>query len=73
MPRVTISCGHVCNSQAFARPSESAEIVGDSVFDTLDDTLEGTVKKAATVLSNNVTKWLAFNLMHAYMILTIFQ
>ena len=71
MLRVTVSCGHVCNSQAFARPSESAEIVRDSVNDTLQETLEGTGSKAATVLSNNVTKWLAVLIMHAYMLLTM--
>ena len=47
---------------------ESAEIVRDSVNDTLDDTLEGTDRKAATVLSNNDTKWLAVLIMHAYML-----
>ena len=72
MPGVTVLCGHVCKPQAFARRSESAEIVRDSVNDTLlDDTIEGTDKKAATVLSNNVTKWLAVIIMHAYMLLTI--
>ena len=50
---------------------ESAEIVRDSVNDILDDTLEGTDRKAATVLSNNVTKWLAVLIMHAYMLLTM--
>ena len=51
---------------------ESAEIVRDSVNDILDDTLEGTDRKAATVLSNNVTKWLAVIIMHAYMLLTMY-
>ena len=74
MLRMTVPCGHVCNSQAFInRWSGSAqfvEIVRDNANDTLETSREGTVHKAATVATNDVTKWLAVQMIiHAYMLL----